>query len=318
MYKGYQNKLINIMICLDKIGNNKDLIQNTHTFIFDCDGVLWAGKKKINKADKVIKILSKKNKQILFVTNASTKTTNILIEKFDLFDIPLQQKNLIHAGLATAFYINNLNLKSKSNIYIVGSKNLHQTLIKNTKNLIFCGLNDNKKTLRTFSENNKELDLLLLDIKRNRYSAVVVGWDDSFNTYKLAKVCSILKYQKKCHFISCNNDFTAPFSPDLVMPASGSIISAIETASGRKAICVGKPSKELSKNIIAKFNLNPNKTIMIGDRIDSDLYFGKNAGFKTCIVLSGVTNLKMLQELDPEKKPDFYANSITSLLDIKD
>ena len=191
-------------------------------------------------------------------------------------------------------------------------------MIENTKNLIFSGLNDNNKTLRTFSENNKELDLLLSDIKSNTYSAVVVGWDNEFNTYKLAKVCSILKYQKKCHFISSNNDFTAPFSPELVMPASGSIISAIETASGRKAICVGKPSKELGNNIITKFNLNPSKTIMIGDRIDSDLYFGKNAGFKTCIVLSGVTDLEMLQELDPERKPDFYANSIASLLDIKE
>jgi phosphoglycolate/pyridoxal phosphate phosphatase family enzyme len=306
------------MICLDKNGNSKDLIQHIQTFIFDCDGVLWSGKTKINGADKVIKMLNKKNKQILFVTNASTKTTDILIDKFDRLDIPIQPKKLVHAGLATAFYLNNLNLKSKSNIYIVGSKNLQQTLIKNTKNLIFSGLNDNNKTLRTFSENNKELDLLLSDIKSNTYSAVVVGWDNEFNTYKLAKVCSILKYQKKCHFISSNNDFTAPFSPELVMPASGSIISAIETASGRKSICVGKPSKELGINIISKFNLNPSKTCMIGDRIDSDLYFGKNSGFKTCIVLSGVTDLEMLQELDPEKKPDFYANSIASLLDIKE
>ena len=48
------------MICLDKNDNSKDLIQQIQTFIFDCDGVLWAGKTKINGAGKVIKMLKKK------------------------------------------------------------------------------------------------------------------------------------------------------------------------------------------------------------------------------------------------------------------
>jgi phosphoglycolate/pyridoxal phosphate phosphatase family enzyme len=253
-------------------------------------------------------------KRVLFLTNSSTKTTDILIQKFKLLNIPVNKKNLIHAGLATSLFLNNLQLKSNSNIYVIGSRNLYKTLINNTKNLIFNGLNDNDKTLKTFSENKNELDSLKLEIRENKYSAVVVGWDDSFNTYKLAKATSILKYQKNCYFISTNNDYTAPFSSELVMPANGSIISSIEKASGKKSICVGKPSKELGINIIKKFKLNPQKTIMIGDRIDSDLYFGKNNSFKTCIVLSGVTNLEMIMKLDYKNKPDFYASNIESLI----
>lgn len=304
------------MIFLDSknIGLKRKILNNEN-FIFDCDGVLWRGSEIINGAVKVIKMLNKLKKKIFFVTNASTKTTGLLIEKFRKLNIPIQKNNLIHAGLATAFYLNSLNLKQKSNIYLIGSKNLHQTLKDNTKSLIFSGLEDNNKTLKSFSD-SREYNLLLQNIKENKYAAVVIGWDNSFNTYKLAKSSTILKYQKECHFISSNNDFTAPFSSEIVMPASGSLISAIETSSGRKSLCVGKPSVELGKNIISKFNLNPKNTCMIGDRIDSDLYFGKNAGFNTCIVLSGVSNLQMLKELDPEKKPDYYANSIASILNI--
>lgn len=304
------------MMLFDKNSSKiKKDITGLETFIFDCDGVLWTGNKMITNANKVVKMLNKLKKKIIFLTNASTKTTDMLLQKFKQLKIPVQKENLIHAGLATSFYLNSLNLKENSKIYLIGSNNLSQTLKNNTKGLIISGLEDNHKTLKTFYD-DIEYNLLLKEIKENTYDAVVVGWDNYFNTYKLAKASTILKYQKKCHFISSNNDFTAPFSPEIVMPASGSIISAIETASGRKAVCVGKPSKELGKNIISKFNLNPKKTLMVGDRIDSDLYFGNNAGFKTCIVLSGVTNLDMLHQLGLEEKPDYYATSISSFLKI--
>ena len=52
---------------------------------------------------------------------------------------------------------------------------------------------------------------------------------------------------------------------------------------------------------------------MVGDRIDSDLYFGKNANFKTLIVLSGVTSLDELKNLQIKNRPDYYSQSIMSL-----
>ena len=80
-----------------------DLIKNHDTFIFDCDGVLWTGSKKINNADQVIKKIIEMKKQVLFLTNSSTKTTDTLIEKFNSFEIPINKKNLIHAGISTSF-----------------------------------------------------------------------------------------------------------------------------------------------------------------------------------------------------------------------
>ena len=296
------------MINLDN--ENVDFINNFETFIFDCDGVLWTGNKKINNAEKVIKKIIDLNKQVLFLTNSSTKTTDILIKKFNLFKIPINKKNLIHAGLAASLFINNLGLKPKSNIYFIGSKNLYKTLTENTDDLIFTGLDDNNKTFYDLS--NNELELLKSDIEKNKYSAVIVGWDDKFNTYKLTKACTILKYQKDCKFISTNNDYSTPHSENLIMPANGSIVSSIELSSGIKSICVGKPSKELGNIIINKYKLSPSKTVMIGDRIDSDLYFGKVNKFKTCILLSGVTNLNMINEL--KEKPEYLGLNIESLI----
>jgi len=304
------------MINLDNLDINSlnKMIQNIDTFIFDCDGVIWNRDKLIEKSNLVIEYLNKLNKQVLFVTNSSTKTSDILFDKFTSFNIPAERKNIIHAGLATVFYINTLNLQPKSEIYLIGSNNLYNTIMDNNiHNLIISGLEDNDKKFNNLANDNKLAKDLFNDITNNRYKAVIIGWDNYFNTFKLAKASSILKYQKNCHFISSNNDFTAPFNENVTMPASGSIIKSIELSCNRKSKCVGKPSIELANYLINHFHLNPNRTCMVGDRIDSDLYFGKNANFKTLIVLSGVTSLDELKNLQIKNRPDYYSQSIMSL-----
>ena len=89
------------MINLDNLDINSlnKMIQNIDTFIFDCDGVIWNRDKLIEKSNLVLEYLNKLNKQVLFVTNSSTKTSDILFDKFTSFNIPTERENIIHKEL---------------------------------------------------------------------------------------------------------------------------------------------------------------------------------------------------------------------------
>ena len=116
-------------------------------------------------------------------------------------------------------------------------------------------------------------------------------------------------------FLSTNRDACANYLPSgTVAPAAGAIVSAVEVASDTKPINMGKPSKEFVDIIIKSKNLRPERTMMVGDRLDTDILFGKNGGLKTLLVLSGVIaedkleeNLKQIEE---KNHPDFIASSL--------
>lgn len=107
--------------------------------------------------------------------------------------------------------------------------------------------------------------------------------------------------------------------PGFVVPGTGTIVKAIETCAERKAVVMGKPESWLCEIFFKDWNENDSKKIlMIGDRLNTDIWFGKNNNFQTLLVESGVHKIDKVQEIvdqlnngtaDPElakQVPDFY------------
>jgi ribonucleotide monophosphatase NagD (HAD superfamily) len=77
---------------------------------------------------------------------------------------------------------------------------------------------------------------------------------------------------------------------------------------------VGKPSQDLLKTILATYNLNPLRTCMVGDRLSTDIEFGKRGGLHTLLVLSGVTQESDLTTIEnPTQIPDFVVDSVDAI-----
>jgi ribonucleotide monophosphatase NagD (HAD superfamily) len=95
------------------------------------------------------------------------------------------------------------------------------------------------------------------------------------------------------------------------LPGTGSIVSSIITSTNRQPIVLGKPNLEMLNILLEKFNLNPLETCMIGDRLDTDILFGKKGNLHTILVLSGVSTLKDVE--NSLIKPDLVINSIVDL-----
>ena len=130
--------------------------------------------------------------------------------------------------------------------------------------------------------------------------AVVVGYDRSFSYRQLA--IASLYIQKGRLFVGANPD-AADRVGDALMPGTGPLLAAIENASGVKPTVLGKPNPLLIKGILEANELDAKRTVMIGDRLDTDMLFGINGGTSTLLVLTGVSTLDDLAQHIAEGKP---------------
>lgn len=124
----------------------------------------------------------------------------------------------------------------------------------------------------------------------------------------------------ECIFIGTNPDEQFPM-PHLTIPGAGAVLRAVETTAGRNALVMGKPSPAMCADLIAEHNIIPERTLMIGDRCNTDILLGTRCGFQTLMVESGIHKTKDVQDWiengsaeDKEMIPDIITGGIGDLL----
>jgi len=125
-------------------------------------------------------------------------------------------------------------------------------------------------------------------------SDVLVGFDKDFNFTKLLRASSYIK--AGANFIGSNEDAELPLNrDDLLIPGTGCIIASVKFGTKKEPTIVGKPSR-LAFDLINELTggTKPEECAMFGDRLDTDIQFGKNCGLKTVLTLTGVTSENQL------------------------
>ena len=229
----------------------------------DMDGDLYRGREVIKGAQEFVDRLLRERIPFLFVTNNSEQTPLDLLRKLEQLGIRgVTEENFITSAMATAMFLK--QQAQGSTAYVIGGGGLSNELYK-----------------AGFS------------ISEDRPDYVVVGKTTGLNFDMLRTAVRLIG--KGAKFIGTNPDVLDP-TPDGVEPACGSILAAIERASDRKPYIVGKPNPLMMTLGTRKLGVNAADTLMIGDRMDTDVIAGLEAGMKTCLVLSGVTTREMLQK----------------------
>ena len=272
---------------------------NVDAIMFDCDGVLYRGKDLSPSASETLKILLQNGKKCFFVTNNAALNRQQLLSKIsEIMDCDgLTVDQMVGSTFACSQYLRN-NLPGGSRVHVVGSEGLC-TEIQDAGFIVSGGLCADQP-----ASMNRE-DLAEYDFPENPVDAVCVGLDTAFNYRKLAIANVLLQRNPNALFISTNQD-----SFDLVgadarhLPGNGCIVKALEHGSRRKSTNVGKPSPVLAQMIIEENDLDPSRTMFVGDRLDTDIKFGEDSGMISVLVMSGVTTARKVISLGDTGTPE--------------
>ncbi len=245
------------------------------TVVCDIDGVIIVGKEPVPGAGEALRRIAASGRKVLFITNNSTKTRQVVAERIEsIVGYSTEPETIITSGLATGLFIRD----DVSQAYVLGSDGLRATL---------------SETGVRLTPGWKEAD------------AVVVGLDFEVTYRKLVE--ATLAVQNGAQLYATNTDASYP-STEGLYPGAGALVSVIETATGVTAVACGKPYPPM-RQLMENFVKEP--AVMVGDRPETDLALGKAEGWATALVLTGVTNTAA--DVDPAYTPDLVLESIRGL-----
>ncbi|CDS43057.1 4 nitrophenylphosphatase [Echinococcus multilocularis] len=271
------------------------MLKTYKTFLFDGDGTLWDPAGVIDGAANFLQYLKQTGRGVLLVTNNSTKSVEKYLEKCNKLGLPLEASEIVCSANITATSL--AKQDSKGPYYVIGQSGLGEELDK--VGIEHFGIGPDSTPLDEF------------DI-----SGVIIGFDSHFNYVKLMKATSYIV--RGAPFYATNEDALLPCS-EYSMPGTGSIVASVRKASGVEPIVFGKPSKTVWEFVKGKYGAEEKTTMLVGDRLDTDIHLGRVSGLCTACVMSGVTSEAILAaaRADPAKAtllaPDLVYPSVLEM-----
>ena len=245
------------------------------SIICDMDGVIYRGKQLITGANEFVQRLLSSKTPFLFLTNNAEQTPLDLKLKLEHLGIHgITTDNFITSAMATAMFLK--SQKEHASVFIIGGGGL----ISELYNVGY-----------SISESNPDY--------------VVVAKSTMFNFDQLKKAVRLIDNGAK--FIGTNPDMIDPVEGGNE-PAAGTLLAAIASATGKKPYIVGKPNALMMTLATRKLGVHPDNAVMVGDRMDTDIVGGMEAGMKTALVLSGVTTTESMTHFP--YKPDYVFNNV--------
>lgn len=243
--------------------------------ISDLDGVTYRGADPIESAVRAFQEWHEAGVPYGFVTNNSTKSPSDFSQKLTSLGIPAEAAQVVTSAQVAAQKAND-SLPERASIFVIGSNALREEIEKQ--------------------------GFLITDTNAE---GVVVGLDRQFNFDKLKKAQSAI-LDGAC-FIGTNPDPKLPTETGFE-PGAGSILRAIETATGVAPTVVGKPKPDMVERALQILKTQRENTVLIGDQIRTDIYAGHSAGLKTVYVKTGVVERGPFDVL-----PDFVVETLEEL-----
>lgn len=245
------------------------------------------------------------------MTNNAEKTQAQYFEKAKNLGFNIAKDHIITSGSATVAYLKKINFNKK--VYVIGRKGIVVEL-QNVN--IACTEPDTQ----SMSMYHQDISLQALNLDPD-VGAVLVNYDHEFNYGKLVKACNYL-LDPNCLFLSTCLDEIIPTNSGVFIPGIKPIAQAIESCIHREVFNIGKPSPTICQMLLDDDKFIPQRTLMIGDNIQTDVALGKNCGFQTLMVASGVHKLKDIEQLrnsgnnyDKFSIPDTYSSKLGDLLE---
>jgi 4-nitrophenyl phosphatase len=255
--------------------------------ILDMDGVLWSENTPIGNLQAVFESIVRRGLKVCMATNNATRTPEQYLERLSEFGVKnLELWQILTSPEALAHELSK-RFRDRGCIYTIGETGLVQALTEAGFTVI--------------DETNWDAS--------RQMQAVVIGMDRNISYAKLRRAALLI--QKEVPFYATNPDKTFP-TPEGLIPGAGALIAALVTATGVEPLVVGKPARFLMDLARERMQTAPAETLVVGDRLETDIAGGQAAGCPVALVLSGVTSLEAAHSWMPA--PDIIAPDLATLV----
>jgi 4-nitrophenyl phosphatase len=249
-------------------------------FIADMDGVLWRGDVPLPGLSEFFERLRARGLPFALATNNSAKSPADYVAKLKRMGVPdIREDQIITSGTASVSYMQ-AHYPSGTRVYVLGGDGLRKIL-----------------TDAGFTVSDDGADV------------VMVGFAPQL-TYERLKTATLL-IRGGADFIGTNPDPSIP-TPEGLAPGAGSIIAAVRTATDCEPLIIGKPHPPMFEAALHFLGTHPAETLMIGDRLTTDIEGAQQVGLRTALVLSGVTTRDTLAASDVQ--PDGVYEDLAQLV----
>ncbi len=255
-------------------------LKDKRLFLLDMDGTLYLGDRLFDGTLDFLRHVRQSGGRALFLTNNSSKSVNAYIEKLASLGISAEKRDFFTSVDAT---VADFRGKPYQKIYALGTE--------------------------SFKAQLREASLPITDRLEDGIDCLLMGFDTELTFQKLEDACILLG--RGVDYIATNPDWVCPTAYGYV-PDCGSIAEILETATGRRPRFIGKPEPTMANMAIRAAGFSREESVMIGDRLYTDIASGVNAGIDTVFVLSGEGTREDLEK--SEVKPTWVLCDISEVL----
>ncbi len=257
--------------------NNHHHIEMKYGYLLDMDGVIYRGKELIPGAKAFIQRLRDTDTRFLFLTNNSQRTCRDVAMKLTRLGINATERDIFTCSMATARFV--AQQRPGGSAYVIGEGGLLHALHRNGYSVV-----------------DDDPDY------------VIVGEGRTMTFEMIEKATRLVA--NGARLIATNLDPSCPTDSG-IRPGCGAIVAMIESATGKKAFSVGKPSPIMMRAARKQLGLTAEECVMVGDTMETDILGGVGLGYRTVLVMSGGTKKEDLDKF--AYAPDMVINSVADI-----
>ena len=262
---------------LDKQGKNAEQLKETTLYLLDMDGTIYNEDQIFDGTLDFLEELKRRGAQYVFITNNSSRSVEDYVKKVRAMGIDAGYENFYTSSQATAAYIKEHYPEKK--VYCMGTRSLVKEL--------------------------EEAGISTVTRADDSAQVVLIGFDTENTSEKIRDTCIMLG--KDLPYLATNPDLVCPVSFGYI-PDCGSMSIMLKNATGKEPFFIGKPEPVMVNCVLKKLNKKQEETVIIGDRLYTDIKTGERSGVDTICVLSGEATMEDIRQGDI--KPTYIFDSI--------
>ncbi len=262
------------------------LVDAVESVVLDLDGTVYLGDGALPGAAEAVEELREAGKRIVFCSNNPTRTPEDYAAKLTRLGIPAEPAEVFTSLTATVQWVR--TTMPDAAVFPIGEQPLHDALTG-------AGV--------TLCDDPARIDL------------VISSYDRTFDYRKLQIAFDALWFHRRARLVATNPDRFCPFPGGRGEPDCASITAAVRACTGVECEAVfGKPERGLFDMIADATGLDAATTVMVGDRLSTDVAFARNTGMVGALVLTGETDRAALHATPADDRPDVVLERLDALL----